>query len=228
VAKTGVIAVSIEAAPKKAFATAVDWPGWSRSGKTEELALEALGRAAPRYAAMAADISRPVPGQQVSHDDFEIVERTVGGSGTDFGVPSLVTDHDRRPLTGAEAERLSRLVDAAWTTFDRISAKTPLELRKGPRGGGRDRDKIIDHVLESDHGYSHEMGLRLDRPSRTNQASIDAMRAAILDLIARPSDGSPLGGRRWPPRYAANRIAWHALDHAWEIEDRTEEPSESG
>jgi hypothetical protein len=26
----------------------------------------------------------------------------------------------------------------------------------------------------------------------------------------------------WPPRYAARRIAWHALDHAWEIEDRSE------
>ncbi len=36
------IAVAIEAAPKRTFATAVDWPGLSRSGKTEEAALEAL------------------------------------------------------------------------------------------------------------------------------------------------------------------------------------------
>jgi hypothetical protein len=44
----------------------------------------------------------------------------------------------------------------------------------------------------------------------------------VLDLLRRPSDGSPLGGKRWPSRYAARRIAWHALDHAWEIEDRIE------
>jgi hypothetical protein len=30
----------------------------------------------------------------------------------------------------------------------------------------------------------------------------------------------PAGPKDWPLRYAARRIAWHALDHAWEIEDR--------
>ena len=25
---------------------------------------------------------------------------------------------------------------------------------------------------------------------------------------------------RWGPRYFVRRSAWHALDHAWEIEDR--------
>jgi hypothetical protein len=47
------------------------------------------------------------------------------------------------------------------------------------------------------------------------------MRAAILDVLARPSDGSALADRKWPQRYAARRIAWHALDHAWEIEDKS-------
>ena len=66
------------------------------------------------------------------------------------------------------------------------------------------------------------MGLRVARPSRADRRSIEAMRSAMLDLLGQPSDGSPLGGRKWPPRYAADRIAWHALDHAWEMEDRTE------
>jgi hypothetical protein len=48
------------------------------------------------------------------------------------------------------------------------------------------------------------------------------MRAAMLDTLRAAREGGPLGGRRWPARYAAHRIAWHALDHAWEIEDRTE------
>jgi hypothetical protein len=32
----------------------------------------------------------------------------------------------------------------------------------------------------------------------------------------------PVAQAKWPPAYAARRIAWHALDHAWEIEDRSE------
>src|SRR5438067_302187 len=30
----------------------------------------------------------------------------------------------------------------------------------------------------------------------------------------------PTGDRGWPVRYAARRMAWHVLDHAWEMEDR--------
>jgi hypothetical protein len=48
------------------------------------------------------------------------------------------------------------------------------------------------------------------------------MREAMLEVLRRPSDGTPLAGRHWPQRYAARRIAWHALDHAWEIDDRTD------
>ena len=33
---------------------------------------------------------------------------------------------------------------------------------------------------------------------------------------------TPLVPKGWPPRYAARRIAWHVLDHAWEMEDRSE------
>jgi hypothetical protein len=39
-------------------------------------------------------------------------------------------------------------------------------------------------------------------------------------VLSRPSDGGPLAEKGWPARYAARRIAWHALDHAWEMEDR--------
>ncbi len=59
-------------------------------------------------------------------------------------------------------------------------------------------------------------------PVPEDRPAVEALRAAILDLLGRPSDGAPLGGRRWPARYAARRIAWHTLDHAWEIEDRTQ------
>ena len=215
------ITVAIEAAPKKAFATAVDWPGWSRSGKTPALALEALAAAAGRYAVVAGLAGEPFP-SEVDPDTFDIVEEAEGGGGTAFGVPSRVTDADRRAVAAADADRLRRIVAAAWTTFDRVAAGAPAELRKGPRGGGRDRDKMVGHVLDADDAYAREIGLRLAPAVAGDRATIDAIRAAVLEVVGEPSDGSPIAGRRWTARYAAGRIAWHALDHAWEIEDRTE------
>ena len=207
------VRVAIEAAPRKAFATAVDWPGWSRSGKTEELAVEALTAYADRYAAVAT-----LAGETFDSSitlDMEIAERNSGGSGTEFGVPSLVTGPDRRPTTAADAESLARLVDAAWKTFESVAAAAPEELRKGPRGGGRNTSKVVEHVAGADEAYAREMGVKLRAP-------IDEIRAAMLAVLREPSDGSPLADRKWTARYAAHRIAWHALDHAWEIEDRSE------
>jgi hypothetical protein len=216
------IQVAIEAARKKAFATAVDWPGWSRSGKTPALALEALAAYATRYATVAAEAGEPFPPGPLAVDDFRVVEEAAGGSGTEFGVPSRITDADRRRTTATEGDRLRRLVAAAWTTFDNVAATAPAELRKGPRGGGRDRDKMIGHVVEADGAYAREIGLRLEAPVPGDRAAVEAMRAAVLEAIGAPSDGSPLADRKWTARYAASRIAWHALDHAWEMEDRSE------
>jgi hypothetical protein len=211
------IAVTIEATSKRAFATAVGWPGWSRSGKTEELALAALVDYAPRYAVVARQA-----GETIGVADLVVVERSAGGPTTDFGVPSAIRELDRRPVSAAEAAQLVRFVEAAWTVFDRVAVAAPAELRKGPRGGGRDRDKIVEHVDGADHAYAQVMGIKVAAPDRADLATVGAMRAAMLETLRQPSDGSPIAGRKWPPRYAARRIAWHALDHAWEIEDRTE------
>jgi hypothetical protein len=212
------IAATVEAAPKKAFASAVDWPGWSRSGKTEELALVALAEYAPRYADVAKEA-----GETFTPGEYEVVERTTGGGGTDFGVPSSITDLDGRRVSAKDAERLARIVAAAWTVLDAVAASAPAELRKGPRGGGRDRDKMVGHVVESDWYYAREIGLKEKKPpDPTDRAAVEAARAAMLEVLRQPSDGTPLAGRKWPARYAARRIAWHALDHAWEMEDRSE------
>ena len=219
------IEVTVEAAAKRAFASVVDWPGWSRSGKTEDLALEALAAATPRYAAVAREAGQTLPADAPDLAAFEVVERTAGGSGTEFGVPSAITALDRKPVHAADTERLTRLLTATWTVFDRVAAASPAELRKGPRGGGRDRDKMIGHVVESEWYYARELGLRPPQPDPTDRAAVESTRTAILQVLGRPSDGSPIADRRWPPRYAFRRIAWHVLDHAWEMEDRTPDAS---
>jgi hypothetical protein len=214
----GRIAVYLETTPRKTFACALDWPGWCRAGKTEELALEALTTYADRY--------RPVVAKAGAELDrsptLEIVQRIEGGSGTTFGVPSAIAEGDRRAVSANEADRLARIVEAAWITFDRVAAAAPAELRKGPRGGGRDRDKMVGHVVEADGAYAREIGLKERPVDPFDRDAVRGMRRRMLDVLRQRSDGSPLAGRKWTQRYAARRIAWHALDHAWEIEDRSE------
>jgi hypothetical protein len=207
--------VLIESTPQKVYASALDWPGLARSGRNEVAALEALGAAVPRYAAVARLAGQPFDGDAT----IEVVERVPGDAGTAFGVPAVIVEADRAPVDEAEAERLASLVDAAQRTFEAIAAAAPEELRKGPRGGGRDTSRIQGHVHEAEAAYAQVMGRR-HRPVDAN--AIAAMRADLLAVLRVPSDGSPIAGRKWPARYAARRIAWHALDHAWEIEDRTD------
>lgn len=207
------IRVGIETTDKKAFASALDWPGWSRAGKTPEAALEALAAAHARYAVVcrAADVLGPADGP------YEVVEELAGDATTAFGAPSIAFAADRQPTDAAEAGRLAALAAAAFAAFDQVIAAAPAELRKGPRGGGRDRDKVVEHVHGSHEGYTRPVGARVERG-----ASYADRRAAMLAVIGAPSDGSVPDGGKWPPRYAARRVAWHALDHAWEVEDRSE------
>ena len=211
------ILVAIETTPKKSFASALDYPGWTRSGKTPELALEALAAYAPRYAPVAAEAGSPISTEDVA---LEIAETVEGDTTTAFGAPSRVAALERRPLDRAEAGRRAALVDAAWRHLEAIVVAAPAELRKGPRGGGRNTAKIVDHVVGADHGYSRELGLRLSAPDPRDPEAVAAFRIAMLAVLRQPSDGGPIV-KRWTARYAARRIAWHALDHAWEIEDRS-------
>jgi hypothetical protein len=204
--------VYLEVGKKKVFVCALDWPGWCRSAKTEEAALEALADYADRYRACtdAAGITfRP--------GGLNVVERLSGDGSTEFGVPGKVAAGDSRPLTAKQAARLADLVEAAWTVFDKVAAHAPALLRKGPRGGGRDRDKIVDHVNDAENAYCRKLGIE---PAKR---TIGEQRAAIVDFLRAARSGAPVADKKWPPRYGARRVAWHALDHAWEIEDRSAE-----
>ncbi|GAC1364721.1 MAG: hypothetical protein NVSMB32_07550 [Actinomycetota bacterium] len=210
------VAVYLEQGTKRAFAAAYEWPGWCRAGKTEELALAALAAAAPRYAPVAA-----LAGLTPPEGSFEVLERVPGSATTDFGAPAAVPPRDAEPLDGPGAARMAALLAASWACLDQVAAAAPAELRKGPRGGGRDRDRVLQHVLGAESGYARLIGLRLPEPQVGDPEGISAARAAILGVLGAPSSGAPLRERGWPARYAARRIAWHVLDHAWEIEDRS-------
>ncbi len=214
--------VAIETGSKRVFAFALDWPGWCRSGKDEASALAALATYASRFEPVAKKAR--VAFDPKSTAAFRVVEHLAGTATTDFGAPDSVARRDTRPLAAPEAKRLACLLEAAWAIFDGVIANAPAALRKGPRGGGRDRDQIADHVLSAEGAYVRKLGLRLKPPTRDDRDGIAEFRAAIADVLGKPSNGKAFVERGWPQRYAARRIAWHALDHAWEIQDRSETP----
>jgi hypothetical protein len=152
---------------------------------------------------------------------FRVVERPAGSASTDFGVPGAIAQRDTTRLTADEGKRLASLLQAAWAVYDDVVVASPAELRKGPRGGGRDRDKMADHVRDAEGAYVRKLGLRLTPPDRHDRRALAEFRAEIANAIGRPSNGAALVEKGWPQRYAARRIAWHALDHAWEMQDRS-------
>ncbi len=210
--------VCVEATAKRAFASALDWPGWCRSGRDEAAAIDALAAYAARYAPVAKEARTSF----ATGATLTVIERVPGNATTDFGAPSTAAVAEEEPLTAAEAKRLAALLAATWTVFDSVVQAAPTSLRKGPRGGGRDRDKIADHVLAAEREYARKLGFRATAPHVGEVAQIAAMRDGILATVLAARAGDPPADRAWLPRYAVRRMAWHVMDHAWEIEDRTE------
>ena len=213
------IPVYLEAGAKKVFACSIDFPGWCRSGKDEEAALEALADYAPRYAEVARLAKVAFPARSV---ELEVVERVKGKGATDFGIPHEIPEADAEPLTARQAARQVELMRAAWAILDKVAKASPAELRKGPRGGGRDRDKMLDHVLGAEAAYARKLGIKHPQPALGDTRAIKALRDELAETLRGASDGSPLVAKGWPPRYAMRRIAWHVLDHAWEMQDRAD------
>lgn len=218
-------AVYLEQGSERTFACTVDWPGWCRVARGDDAALATLAAYADRYAVIAdeAGVSFPFAGMDADAvaARFTVVEKVAGSGATDFGVPQAIPGLDGEPLDDATAERHADLVAAGWRVFDGVVAAAPAQLRKGPRGGGRDRDEIVVHVAESERSYARMLGVRYTPTQFGRAGGQAAMRAEIVEVLRGASEGTPLVDKGWPARYAARRIAWHVLDHAWEIEDKS-------
>jgi len=218
--------IYLETGQKRVFAGAIEWPGWCRSGRDENSALEALLEYAPRYARVlhAARLEFEPPTQA---SDLKVTERLAGTSTTDFGAPDIAPGADSRRVGPADLENFRKLLAAFWKAFDAARREAGgKELRKGPRGGGRDLDRILQHVAGADRGYLGAMGWKLKLDEQTPaEVQLEQTRTAILEGLEAAASGvlgtrGPRGGIYWPPRYFVRRHAWHVLDHAWEIEDR--------
>jgi hypothetical protein len=213
------VIVGIESGKRRVFAAALEWPGWCRSGRDEVSALETLVEYAERYGPVAARAGLAFDPDTTS---LEVTERVTGSSATDFGVPYAQYSWDSAPSVRGEWERTASLLEASYGYFDGVVAAAPLELRKGPRGGGRDRDKIVAHVNGADVEYGRKLGLERWKPETADGSEIAHRRRLVVEVFRTARDASPRTEKGWNLRYAARRGIWHVLDHAWEIEDRIE------
>ena len=207
--------IYIELGGKKAIAWSLDWPGWCRIRASEEEAIKALIDYEDRYRLIAQRAELDfAPG------DLVVVERLQGNANTAWGVPAVMALAESRPVDAATAQRNVALLRASWDMLEEVVAASPQELRKGPRGGGRDRDQIRSHVIEAERAYARKIGVRHKPFKMDDTSALNAMRAEISDVLSKPSNGQPLIEGGWNASYAVRRIAWHVVDHIWEIEDR--------
>jgi hypothetical protein len=218
--------IYIERGKRWSYAVALEWPGWARHAKGDGDPVAELVGVAPRYQA-ALGLSGLAFDAPSDPSGVEVVEILEGNSGTEWGVPSVVPAADERPLDAAATDRLAAILQATWLAFDRaVEAAQGFELRKGPRGGGRDLDALVRHCVESDLAYLRNLGSRTPEVSEDDwKASETAIRERALEAFHDRAAGRPVRdpnrvSKLWTPRFYARYVAWHALVHTWEIEDR--------
>jgi hypothetical protein len=217
---TGGLRVILEIGKKRrVVAGALDWPGLDRWGTSEEDALEKLTAYVPRYAGVAerAGIAKAFEGGR----DIEVIERVPGSSSTDFwGIAHVPSQIEREVLSAPDLERRLEILQATWAYFDDVAAHVSKELRPGPRSAGRTREQIVRHVYANEpEQMSRKVEVRTPKEVVLTPKGLAAHRQAYLDAIrAYNAEGKP--ARTWPIQFLIRRTAHHAMDHAWEMEDR--------
>jgi hypothetical protein len=219
---TDQLRVLLEIGPKgkRVVAAAMDWPGLERGGRTEDDAIDKLLAYVPRYAPVAERVGLC--------EEFErrvkphIIERTPGNTSTDWwGIAHVPSVIEADPLTDDELERRIGLMRATWAFFDDAADASAAPLALGPRGGGRERDQIVRHVYASErHNFWRKVAIREEDGVRLTPEELTDLRERYVAAI-REYHAQERPARKWPLRFLIRRTAQHAMDHAWEIQDRS-------
>ena len=220
-AKVSALRVVLEGGPKgkKSAAVAPDWPGLERGAKTEEAATAALQDHLPRYAEVAKQAK--MDKEFAALTTVDVVERYPGTGSTDFwGISFAFSSFDWQAMSSEQLERELTLMQACWTVFDRVRGRVSAQMQKGPRGGGRDRDRIVRHTLGVEQDWARKVGVHTPRDAVvTDPAGLKAYRGDYCAAI-RSFHAEGKIARTWPLRYLIRHTAYHTMDHAWEMEDK--------
>jgi hypothetical protein len=213
--------VTLEVGPrgKKVVAVAPDWPGLERGASTGEAAIEKLQSYLPRYARVAELAG--MDAQYAAITDIEVVEEYSGIGSTDFwGISFALSSIDGRAMSSDELDRELSLMQACWTFFDDVRLRVSAEMQKGPRGGGRDRDKIVRHTVGTEQDWAKKIGAQPPVGAVvTDDEGLRAYRDAYCTAI-RTFHSEGRMARTWPLRFLIRHSAFHTMDHAWEMEDK--------
>ena len=204
---------------KRVVACAFDWPGWDRSARIGGDVLAVLAAYRPRYAKVAELAG--FGAEFAATGELEVVEQLEGTGMTDFyGLSARAAAAENNPMTEAECDLKIALLRASWSTLDDFAARVSPELRKGPRGGGRERCQIIRHVNGAEiHEFAPKVGVKVPLETREGAEALRAYRDAFVEGI-REHHARDQSARSWALQFLIRRCAWHMLDHAWELEDR--------
>jgi len=212
--------VTVEIGPKgkKVAAVAPDWPGLERGAKTEDAAIARLESYLPRYAQVAK--LAEMDAEFAAITTLEVVEHYPGSGSTDFwGISFAFSSIDHQPVSREELEHELTLMQACWTFFDNVRYRVSAEMQKGPRGGGRDRDRIVRHTLANEMDWAGGLGLPNLYSENLTDEVVSTHRAAYCNAI-RAFHSEDKMARKWPLRYLIRHTAYHTMDHAWEMEDK--------
>lgn len=212
--------VSLEIGPngKQVVAVAPDWPGLERGGKTAEAAIARVQAYLPRYAPVATLAGMGREFDAIAAVDE--VERYPGTGSTDFwGISFAFSRFDGQAMSSDELDRDLALLRACWAFFDDVRTRVSAEMRKGPRGGGRDRDRIVRHTLNTEQEWAAKLGVRAHDGAALTEDCLSDYRDAYCAAI-RVFHAQGKLARTWPLRYLVRHTAFHTLDHAWEMEDK--------
>ncbi|MGB8644736.1 MAG: hypothetical protein WCF84_05835 [Anaerolineae bacterium] len=212
------VAIEIGPKSKKVVAVAPDWPGLERGAKTEQAAIERLLSYVPRYATVtklagmeAAFATTPV---------VDVVEHYPGTGSTDFwGISFAFSGIDQQVMSAKALERELTLMRACWAVFDDVRSLVSAEMQRGPRGGGRDRDRIVRHTLATEQDWAKKLGVLMPQDAMRSDKGLNAYRDAYCNAI-RVFHSEGKMARTWPLRYLIRHTAYHTLDHAWEMQDK--------
>src|SRR5258708_10338135 len=212
--------VTLEIGPKgkKVAAVAPDWPGLERGAITGEGAIEKLHAYLPRYAQVAKLAG--MDGEFAAIATVDIAEQYPGTGSTDFwGISFAFSSIDGQDISSGELERELTLMQACWAFLDDVRSRVSAEMLKGPRGGGRDRDRIVRHTLGVEQDWATKLGVLTPDGVVLIDEGLSAYREAYLTAI-RAFHAQGKLARTWPLRYLIRHTAFPTLDHAWEMEDK--------
>ena len=215
--------VTLEIGPKgkKVVAVAPDWPGLQRGAKTGEDAIERLRSYIMRYSQVAKLAKMDAKFDTIKNVD--VVEQYPGTGSTDFwGISFAFSSIDKQGMSGDELEHELTLMQACWVFFDDVRRRVSAEMQKGPRGGGRDRDRIVHHTLYVEQDWAKMIGVLTPDDAMLTRKGLKAHREAYCRAIRDYHSQGRSAGKmaKWPLRFLIRHTAFHTLDHAWEMEDK--------